>query len=70
MQLPSKLKVVIDLLCDGNCYSQSELQNLAQLSESQTSEVIAFLIEYGFVKMSNENEKLRMTPTAKKIFTK
>ena len=70
MPLPSKLKVVIDLLCDGNCYSQSELKNLAQLSEDQTSKVIAFLVEYGFVNMSNENEKLRITQTAKKLFAK
>lgn len=70
MQLPSKLKVIIDFLCDGNHYSQSELQNLAQLSEHQTSEVIEFLIEYGFVNMSSRNEKLIITDAVKKLFAK
>ena len=67
--LSSKLKGIIDLLCDGNCHSQSELQKAAQLSEYQIREVVSFLSEYGFAEMTNGNEKLKLTRTAKKLFT-
>jgi hypothetical protein len=69
-QLSSKLSGIIDLLCDGNCYSQSELQNVAQLKEYQARAVIAFLIEFGFAEMRSENAKLRITNVARKLFAK
>ena len=69
-QLSSKLEGIIDLLCDGNCYSQFELQNALQLREHQTKEVMTFLIKYGFAEISNENQKLKLTIAAKKLLTK
>jgi hypothetical protein len=69
-QLSSKLSGIIDLLCDGNCYSQSELQNVAQLDEYQARAVVAFLTEFGFAEVSSENTKLRITIVARKLFAK
>ncbi len=69
-KLSSKLKSIIDLLCNGKCHSQSELQNAAHLSEYQTKEVVAFLTEYGFAEMSNGNEKLELTNAARILFSK
>jgi uncharacterized membrane protein YukC len=60
----------MDLLCDGNCHSQSELQNVAQLKEYQARAVIAFLTEFGFAEMNNENAKLKITNVARKLFAK
>ena len=69
-QTSLKLESIIDLLCDGNCHSQSELQKAAQLNEYQIKEVGAFLTEYGLAETSNGNQKLKLTAAAKKLFTK
>jgi hypothetical protein len=58
------------LLCDGNCYSKSELQSVAQLEEYQARAVMAFLTDFGFAEMGNENAKLRITNVARKLFVK
>jgi DNA-binding IclR family transcriptional regulator len=69
-QTSPKLESIIDLLCDGNCHSQSELQKTAQLNEHQTREVVAFLTEYGFAEVSNGNEKLKLTNDTRRLFSK
>jgi DNA-binding IclR family transcriptional regulator len=69
-QTSPKLESIIDLLCDGNCHSQSELQKTAQLNEHQTREVVAFLTEFGLAEISDKNKKLKLTVAAKKLFTK
>ena len=69
-QLSSKLNRIIDLLCDGNCHSKSELQKVAQLGEYQTRKVVAFLTIYGFVEMGNMNEELTITSAARRLFVK
>lgn len=69
-QLSSKLRGIIDLLCDGNYHSQSELQNAEQLKEYQTRAVIEFLTEFGFAEMRNENAQLKITNVARKLFAK
>lgn len=60
----------MDLLCDGNCHSQPELQNAARLSEYQIREVVAFLTDYGFAEMTSGTEKLKLTIAAKKLFAR
>ena len=69
-QLSSKLERIVDLLCDGNCHSQSELQKLAQLSEYQIRKIAAFLSRYGFAEMNYGNEKLTITSDARRLFAK
>jgi DNA-binding IclR family transcriptional regulator len=64
------LQDILELLCDGNCHSLYELQVGAQLSESQTRAAVEFLTEYGFAEMTDHDQKVRISNTARKLLEK
>jgi hypothetical protein len=47
-----------------------ELQVGAQLSESQTRAAVEFLTEYGFAEMTDNDQKVRISNTARKLLEK
>lgn len=67
-KLASKLKHILEVLCDGSCHSLFELQTGIRLSEKQVRAVTAFLTEFGFAEMIS-NRELRIREDAKELFT-
>ena len=66
-KLASKLRHILELLCDGRCHSLVELQTGGSLNEKQVREVTDFLTAFGFTEMTG-NQKLRIREDAKKLF--
>jgi predicted transcriptional regulator len=67
--LSYKLQKIIDLLCNGGCYTLDEIQKQANLSGRQIEAAVAFLVTYGFAEM-DKRIGLRFTRDAEKLFTK
>jgi predicted transcriptional regulator len=56
----SKVMVILELLSDGNWHGIEEMLLNAGLSELEFLEVTDFLGKYGFVKVDEENRKLKV----------
>ena len=56
----SKVMVILELLSDGKWHGIEELLLGAGLSEQKFQEITGFLSEYGFVKVDEENKKLKV----------
>ena len=56
----SKVDLVLELLGDGKWHLLKALKERAVLTEYQIAEVIAFLNEYGFVKIDSNEEKVKI----------
>jgi len=56
----SKVMVILELLSDGKWHWIEELLLRAGLSERKFQEITGFLSKYGFVKVDEENRKLKI----------
>jgi predicted transcriptional regulator len=56
----SKVMVILELLSDGKWHGVEELLLGAGLSEQKFQEITGFLSKYGFVKVDEENKKLKV----------
>ena len=56
----SKVIVILELLSDGKWHAVEEMLLNAGLSELEFLEVTDFLGKYGFVKVDEENRKLKV----------
>ena len=63
----SKITLILEILGDGKWHQIDKLQREANLTEHQTEEVIAFLNQYGFLKIDHINEKARITKSVKEF---
>jgi predicted transcriptional regulator len=56
----SKVMVILELLSDGKWHGVEELLLGAGLSEQKFQEITGFLSKYGFVKVDEENKKVKV----------
>jgi DNA-binding IclR family transcriptional regulator len=56
----SKVMVILELLGDGKWHRIEELLLRAGLSEQKFQEITGFLSKYGFVKVDEENKKVKV----------
>ena len=56
----SKVMVILELLSDGKWHGIEELLLGAGLSEQKFQEITGFLSKYGFVKVDEENKKVKV----------
>jgi predicted transcriptional regulator len=56
----SKVMVILELLSDGKWHGIEELLLEAGLSEQKFQEITGFLSKYGFVKVDEENKKVKV----------
>ena len=63
----SKIMVILELLSDGEWHGVEELLLGAGLSEQKFQEITGFLGEYGFIKVDEENKKVKINRDFRKL---
>jgi DNA-binding IclR family transcriptional regulator len=65
----SKINSILEMLGDGKWHGMEELQQKAQLSQRQLREITTFLNQYGFVKISLTNKKVRINKNVREFLS-
>ena len=68
--MTSKIVGVLEILNDGKWHALEEIQQKAELSESQNRYITEFLQEYEFIILDEEKKKAKLNREAKKFLTK